>query len=92
MIMVHAFGGENVLLGGGLVVDAVEGKGEFIGFILGAGDLDEGQGHALGDPVGAYNDIFVVFFLEQRADTSDDANRHCAWKCGNQMVKETGRR
>ena len=64
---------------GVLRVDAVELEGEALALVLWVGDLDDGfcVGRLCPCAVcGVYNDILLDLCVEERANTSDDANAH----------------
>jgi hypothetical protein len=73
---VLTFCGKQLLLRGGLFVDAIERERELLGLVLGAGDLDDGQWLPLLDAVRADDDIFALLFFKQRTNPGNNANRH----------------
>jgi hypothetical protein len=70
------FSGEQVFLGGGLVVDAVKGERELFSLVLGARDLDEGQRFPVANAVCVHDDILVQLLFKQRTDSGNHTHRH----------------
>ena len=95
MECMRTFCGEQSLLCGGIIIDAIESEGELLGLVLGIRDLDG----IIGSPVifaaalvadGVNDDILVELLFQQWSYTCYHSYRHIACRMKNPNEKPNG--